>query len=79
LGGQLTIGGWLSLTVTVKLQVSLLPAASAAMQTTVVFPTGKVEPEGGVQLTVAGGQFSTTVGGGYETTAAHWPGLAFAV
>jgi hypothetical protein len=48
------------------------------MQTTVEVPTWKLEPDGGVQFTVAGGQFSTTVGAGYDTNAAHWPGLAFA-
>ena len=54
----------MSLTVTVKLQVSAFPALSSAMQITIEFPTGKEEPEGGVQLTVAGEQFSTTVGAG---------------
>jgi len=49
-----------------------------AVQVTVDTPTGKVEPEGGVQLTVVFGQLSVTVGAGYETTASQRPGLAFA-
>lgn len=38
-------------TVTVKLPVALFPALSVAVQVTVVVPSGKVEPEAGVQLT----------------------------
>jgi hypothetical protein len=78
LAGQTTVGGWLSRTVTVKLQVSLLPDLSVAIQTTVLVPIWKEEPEGGLQLTVGFGQLSETVGAGYVTTASH-PGPAFAV
>jgi len=38
-------GGVMSLTVTVKLQLDELPAASVAVACTVVVPTGKLEPE----------------------------------
>jgi hypothetical protein len=47
-----------SLTVTVKLQAG--PAVE--VQETVVVPTGKEEPEGGVQVTVP--QVTVAVGGG---------------
>ena len=40
--GQLTVGGVLSTTVTVKLQEEKLPLASVALALTVVVPTGKV-------------------------------------
>jgi hypothetical protein len=52
----------LSLTVTVKLQEPLLPEVSVAVQVTVVVPFGKVEPEVGLQATVAPGQLSLAVG-----------------
>ena len=48
-------------TVTVKLQVAVLPEASVAVQVTVVTPTGKQLPEGGVQTTVTPGQLSLAV------------------
>ena len=44
-GGQVIEGAWVSLTVTVKVQVLLLPLASVAVLVTVVTPIGKVEPE----------------------------------
>ena len=59
LAGQVTVGAWLSLTVTVKLQsAELFPLASVAWQVTVVVPFGKVEPLGGVQVVVEPGQLS---------------------
>ena len=48
-------------TVTVKLQVAVLPEASVAVQVTVVTPVGKQLPEGGVQTTVTPGQLSEAV------------------
>jgi len=51
-------------TLTVKLQDAVFPEASVAMQVTVVVPTGKTEPEGGLQTTVTPGQLSVAVGGG---------------
>jgi hypothetical protein len=52
-----------SFTVTVKEQLAVLPAPSVAVQVTVVVPFGKVEPEGGLQVTVTPGQLSVGVGG----------------
>ena len=57
-GGQLIIGGSVSLTVTLKEQLAVLPLASVATQFTVVLPLGKVDPLGGAQLTLAPGQLS---------------------
>ena len=54
--GQLTVGPWLSLTVTVKLQAG--PAV--VLQLTVVIPFGKNEPAAGAQVTVP--QFAPVVG-----------------
>ena len=56
--GQTTVGPWLSLTVTVKLQAG--PAV--VVQLTVVVPFGKKEPAAGVQATVP--QFAPIVGAG---------------
>ena len=52
----------MSTTVTVKLQVLLLPLASFAEQVTVVVPTAKAVPLAGLQLAVAPGQLSAGVG-----------------
>jgi hypothetical protein len=49
-------------TITVKLQLAILPEASVAVQVTVVVPTAKLEPVGGLQLAVAPGQLSVGVG-----------------
>src|SRR5213592_5092808 len=60
--GQVTVGAWLSFTVTVKVQsAELFPLASLAGQVTVVVPFGKVEPLGGVQVVVEPGQLSLAV------------------
>jgi len=48
LAGQVIAGGWVSCTVTVKVQVG--PAV--VEQVTVVVPTGKKEPEAGLHTTV---------------------------
>ena len=48
-------------TETVKLQVAVLPEASVAVQVTVVVPTGKQLPEGGLQTTTTPGQLSLAV------------------
>jgi hypothetical protein len=64
LGGQVIVGGVVSLTVTLKLQFAVLPDPSLALQLTAVIPFGKVEPDGGLQEAVAPGQLSPTVGGG---------------
>src|SRR3954465_5508939 len=44
-----------------------LPARSLAQQVTVVLPTGKDDPEGGVQTTESSLQLSSAVGFGYST------------
>ena len=51
LGGAVMLGAVVSRTVTEKVSVELLPAASVAEQPTDVVPIGKVLPEGSVQLT----------------------------
>ena len=61
----LTLVDWL--TATVKLQFAVLPEASVAVQVTVVTPTGKQEPAGGLQTTVTPGQLSVATGGGKVT------------
>jgi hypothetical protein len=69
--GQLIVGGCVSLMVTVKEQFAVLPAASVAVQVTVVVPLAKLEPEAGLQVTGAPGQLSLAVGVVYETVAEH--------
>ena len=46
-------GAWASFTVTVKLQLFELPAASVAVEMTVVVPKGNTDPDAG-ELTIAG-------------------------
>ena len=53
-----------SYTVTVKLQVAVLPEVSVATQLTVVVPTGNTDPDAGVHTTVAPAQLSVTEGVG---------------
>jgi len=47
--------------VTVKLVVAVLPDESVAVQVTVVVPTGKHVPDGGVHALVVPGQLSLAV------------------
>ena len=61
LAGQVIEGGCVSLTVTVKLQVAVLPDASVAVAVTVVVPFGKFVPEGGLVTTLTPGQLSDAV------------------
>jgi hypothetical protein len=70
---HVTVGAWQSLTVTVNMQVEALPAASVAVQVTVVVPTGKNVPDGGEQTTVTPGQLSVAVAV-KVTMAPHWSG-----
>jgi hypothetical protein len=51
--GQVITGAWLSTTVTVNEHEVELPAASVAVEVTVVVPRLKVEPEAGTEVTVA--------------------------
>jgi hypothetical protein len=60
--GQVIDGAWVSLTVTVKVQVPVFAEASVAVHVTVVVPFGNVEPEAGTHATVAPGQLSEAVG-----------------
>jgi hypothetical protein len=73
LAGQVTVGFSLSLTVTVKEQLAVLPEASVAVQLTVVVPFGKLEPDGGVHTTPTPGQLSVALAVKL-TFAAHCPG-----
>ena len=50
-----------SKTVTVKLQLAVLPEPSVAVHVTVVMPRGRHEPEGGLQAAVTPGQLSDAV------------------
>jgi hypothetical protein len=52
---------------TLKLQEAVLPEASVAVHVTVVVPTGKIEPDGGMHAVVTPGQLSEAVGGGKVT------------
>ncbi len=61
--GQTIFGASQSLTVTWKSQLAALPEESVAVQITVVEPTGKNEPDTGVQ-TVETGHRSAAVGSG---------------
>ena len=69
-------GGSMSLTVTVKLQVLELPAASVAIACTVVVPTGKLEPDRWSVVTVGTEQLSVAVTVKLAG-AAHVPEIAF--
>ncbi|MED3574136.1 hypothetical protein P4452_17940 [Cytobacillus praedii] len=57
-----------------KEQALIFPAASVAVQVTVVVPRGKNDPDAGVQTVVAPGQLSITVGSGKLTNAPLLPG-----
>jgi hypothetical protein len=74
LAGQVIAGGCASFTVTVNVQVAVLPAASVAVDVTVVVPTGKKLPDAGTLTTVTPGQLSLAVTLKL-TTAPHWFGL----
>jgi len=73
LAGQVITGFSVSLTVTVKLQLAVLPEASVAVQLTVFVPFGKMKPLGGVQTKLTPGQLSDRVGA-KGTLAVHRPG-----
>src|SRR5262245_49231188 len=64
-----------SQTVTLKLHEAVAPPESVAVQVTVVVPSGKAEPEGGLHTTVTPGQLSVTIGSGKLTTAVMLPGV----
>lgn len=61
--GQTTVGGCVSLTVTVKVQAApVLFEASFGVQVTVVVPMLNVDPAAGTQVTVAPEQLSEAIG-----------------
>src|SRR5262245_35169548 len=64
-----------SQTVTLKLHEAVAPPESVAVQVTVVVPSGKAEPEGGLHTTVTPGQLSVTIGSGKLTMAVVLPGV----
>src|SRR5262245_33434311 len=68
--GQVMVGG--AATVMVKLQLPELPAASVALQTTVLVPMGKALPEGGVHTVVI--PLLPVATGVNVTVAVHLPG-----
>ena len=55
-------GGCVSLTFTTKLQLALGDTPLLAVHITVVMPTGKLDPEGGLQVTLAVPLLSVAVG-----------------
>src|SRR3989442_1096698 len=61
--GQVIVGGWVSLIVTGKLQLLVLPLASVTVNRLVVVPFAKVAPLGNpaVCVTVAPGQLSLEI------------------
>src|ERR1043166_1419509 len=73
LEGQGPISGfWLSVTVTLKVQLELLPAASVAVQVTVLVPLLNVEPLIGVHRMLPPGQLSVKLDTKL-TLLEHWP------
>src|SRR5262245_65339458 len=65
--GTVITGGWFSRTITLKVDVELLPAASFAVQFTGVVPTGKFVPEAGEQTRLVTPTASVAVGFVYVT------------
>jgi hypothetical protein len=66
-GGLVITGFSVSLTVTVKLQVAVLPEASVAVHVTELAPLANVEPLAGLHAVVTPGQLSVAVGGAQVT------------
>src|SRR5574341_942780 len=75
----MSCGGSMSRTVTVKVQLLLLPAPSAAVQRTVVWPSGKIAPGAGVQARLVTVQLSLAWADGQFTCAVHWLVSVFSV
>jgi len=59
--GQVICGSWLSITVTVKVHVPLLPLLSRAVLVTIVVPTGKEKALAGTLVTLVIAQLSVAV------------------
>src|ERR1043166_6008058 len=63
LAEQVIVGGVvLGFTMTLKVQLVVLPEPSVAVQVTVLVPFGKIDPLGGLQLVVTPEQLSLAVG-----------------
>jgi hypothetical protein len=77
LAGHVIFGGSVSLTVTVNVQLVVLPEASVATLVTVVVPLGKLVPDAGVVATVTPGQLSLATGAGNVTIAEQSRGCVF--
>ena len=60
--GQVIVGGCVSLTVTVNVQIPIVPPESVAVHVTVVVPFGKKLPDAGEQVTVVPAQLSLGIG-----------------
>jgi hypothetical protein len=67
------VGGWVSFTVTINVDVAVLPAASVATQVTVVDPDTNILPDAGEQTTELTEQLSVAVGEANVTTAPQTP------
>src|SRR5206468_7029478 len=78
LAGQVICGGCVSITVTVKVQVELLPLLSRAVLVTTVMPMGKVKPLGGLLVRLVSAQLSVAVTLKVRLLT-HTPGAAFTV
>src|SRR5437867_1169195 len=78
LPGQLGTGRSVSLTVTVKVQLELLPLASVAVHTTFVVPLAKLAPDAGRHSTEPPGQLSVNENAKL-TLLAHCPGAVLTV
>src|ERR1043166_1962261 len=76
--GQLIVGGWLSTTVTLKVQFEVLPLASVAVHTTLVVPIAKLVPDAGTHRIEPPGQLSVNVARKL-TLLAHWPSAVLTV
>lgn len=75
-GHDVNTGNSLSVTVTVKEHMLLLPLASVAVNDTVVVPIGKTDPLGkpAVCVTTIPAQLSVAIGAGQNTVAPQTPG-----
>src|SRR2546422_7670841 len=78
LPGQLGTGRSVSLTVTVKVQLELLPDASVAVHTTLVAPLAKLEPDAGTHMIEPPRQLSVKLAVKL-TLLVHCPGAALTV
>jgi hypothetical protein len=78
LPGQLNVGGTLLVvTITLNVQLLVLPETSVAVQVTVLVPFGKLEPLAGLQALLTPAQLSLTVGAKITTWLLQVAGSAF--